>query len=209
MTNTRALVLMLATSATTGALVWSLASARAVPMAPPATSLTEEDLRDLKARVGAMEQAGGRALAQQLAATSPSAKPPEPEAPPLVARPKTPPTPEETRALAAQNFARYDAHFRGQPRDDSWATATERSVETVLHDPAFSFAHIDEFRCAATVCRLEAQVADEQQFEDFAHAFTPKTTFLPSGTFRQYDDGQGHLKVEAFLLKPGATLPHS
>jgi hypothetical protein len=210
MTAKRTLLLVLTTSATTGALVWALAGARVITPATPQATISDEDFQALKAQVTALERAGGRALAQQIvAAPPPEAKPAEAEGAPLLVGPKTPPSPEQERARAAQTFARYDDHFHSQRRDDAWATQTEHSVEAVLRDPAFAFARIDEFRCASSVCRLQAQVANEEEFETFANAFGPKTTFLPSGTFRQVDDGHGGLKVEAFLVKAGHSLPPS
>jgi hypothetical protein len=208
MTARRTLLLVLTTSATTGALVWALAGARAVTPAKPEATVSDEDFQALKAQVTALERTGGRALAQQIvAARPPEAKPTEAEGTSQLAPSKAPPSQEEERARAAQTFARYDDHFHGQRRDDAWATQTERSVEAVLRDPAFAFARIDEFRCASSVCRLEARVANAEEVEAFANAFGPKTTFLPSGTFRQIDDGHGGLKVEAFLVKAGHSLP--
>lgn len=210
MTTKRTFLLVVAASATTGALVWAFAGARPRAATTAASTVSDEEFQALKDQVAALERVGGRALVQQAIAPRPAEeRPVEPSAPPIAARPKVPPSPEQERARAAQSFARFDDHFRSQPRDEAWAVQTERSVETVLHDPAFAFAHIDQFRCASSVCKLEAQVANEQEFEDFAQAFGPRTTFLPSGAFRQIDDGHGGLKVEAFLVKAGHVLPPS
>jgi hypothetical protein len=208
MTGKRTFLLVVAASATTGALVWAFASARPRVTAPTA-AVSDQEFQDLKSQVAALQRQNGRALMQQAAAArATEAKAVEP-ATPVAPAPKVPPSPEQERARAARSFARYDEHFRGQPRDEAWATQTERSVEAVLRDPELAFARIDQFRCASSVCKLEAQVANEQEFESFAQAFGPKTTFLPAGTFRQIDDGHGGLKVEAFLLKAGHSLPAS
>lgn len=211
MTGKRTILLVVLASAATGALGWKVAATRAPR---PAPGVSEDDFAALKTEVQTLARERGRALVQEASAWA-RAEAPQPAGAPDEARPESVasraprarPTPDEARVRAAAQFATYDEHFRAERRDDAWASATERDVGDVIRDPGLAFAKIGEFRCASTLCRLQGVVASEEELEDFASSFGPKTTFLPSGSFRHFDDGHGGVRIEGFFAKPGIRLP--
>lgn len=211
MTAARTILLVVAASAATGVVAWRLGAGHA---RPSAQGVSQDDFEALRQQVQTMDRERGRALVEDASrrARAPEAPAEPPRDPGATASSepaprKTAPTPEEVKAHAAQSFARFEEHFRAERRDEAWASETERGVADVVRDPALAFARVEQFHCAATLCKLEAAVANEDEFQGFAAEFGPRTTNLPSGSFRRLDDGHGGLKIEAYFAKKGSKLP--
>ncbi len=211
-TSTQAVMLAVVAASITGAVCWHFAGSKTIPASRGSLpSSTEQELATLKAQVNALQADHARTVVVMQPAAASSAAPSASEAiaePAPPERPKVPPTRDEARAAAARDFDRYDTHFAAEARDPAWATSTERQLSTVLTGATLASARLESFQCASSMCKLEAHTDNEGDFETFAHTIAEKATaFLPSGRFRQVDDGHGGLKVEGYFMKDGARLP--
>jgi hypothetical protein len=115
-------------------------------------------------------------------------------------------------AIGAQDpRAKFETEFTEQVVDGAWAQETERALHGLVTQNIKSAA-LRSLKCHKTMCRLETEVADPQDYWAFmSEAFRKPETRIWSGDAYTAQPteapGTGPVKLLTYLVREGSRMP--
>lgn len=117
-------------------------------------------------------------------------------------------TPEEAKAQASARYAFLDDSFRSEERDPVWSKEVESDIFNTLQRERFEGVRLQTASCASTMCKIEVLLESDSSFAEFQTEFVQALgPYLPRGSMKHDQNGDGSVAVTAYLARPEARLP--
>lgn len=161
--------------------VWFLLTVRKRPAdassrlerTPTSGAMVEQELRQLRSRMNAVEFRQVQAAVDTPRDSGPTTETTESD---TAATPEIADRLAEGRAKRAREPELLDQRLAVEPRDRSWAPEYERSSTAAL-ERAFPRDHVQEVKCATSLCRVEITHQDASAQAQFLNEYA---TILPA-----------------------------
>jgi hypothetical protein len=112
-----------------------------------------------------------------------------------------------SRELQETRFRALEEEMRTQPRDDTWAAATEDSLRKALTQPEVSGYKLNTVRCGKTLCRLDISETPTAVPGAIPMVLGPAVPDLPSALYLTNKDQNGRPNTIAFFARSGFEFP--
>lgn len=110
------------------------------------------------------------------------------------------------RMTREERWQRLDDRLETEPRDASWARATEQRITEELAFGPDSSAKLETVQCGSTLCKLEVSMKSENEAPALIDLIQDKTPFLPHGSMRKVAMPDGTTRILTYAALEGHPL---